>query len=91
MLSQKQQSIHGNFPVLAQKAAHQIKDAKVIIIPGVGRIPHIQTTAIFNKNVVDFFEMASRLGSYRFLNKRLMFSTLGTHFSWSIKKAYLRH
>ena len=54
LLSKKQQAIHGNFPVLAQKAGHQMKYAKVIIIPGVGHIPHIQTTVIFNKEVVDF-------------------------------------
>ena len=44
------------FPVLASKAANKMKNAKLLVIPGVGHIPHIQTTAIFNNEVVGFLK-----------------------------------
>lgn len=56
LLDKNQQVLHGNFPVLAQKAAEKMKNAKVIILPAVGHIPHIQTPEIFNKDVVDFLK-----------------------------------
>jgi pimeloyl-ACP methyl ester carboxylesterase len=54
LLSSAQKISHGNFPALAKNAASQIKNAKVIVLKGVGHIPHIQTTTIFNKHVIDF-------------------------------------
>jgi len=56
LLNKEQQKLHGNFPVLATKSASTIKNARVIVIPGVGHIPHIQTTAIFNDDVISFLK-----------------------------------
>jgi pimeloyl-ACP methyl ester carboxylesterase len=54
LLTKAQQAAHGNFPELAARAAASMKKGKVIVIPGVGHIPHIQTPEIFNKDVIDF-------------------------------------
>jgi pimeloyl-ACP methyl ester carboxylesterase len=56
LLNKDQQQVHGNFPELASKAVNKIKNAKLIIVPGTGHIPHIQTTATFNKDVVEFLK-----------------------------------
>ena len=54
MLAAKKQKLYGNYPVLATKAGKKIKNSKVVILPGVGHIPHIQTPDLFKKNVLDF-------------------------------------
>jgi len=54
MLPQKKQKLYGNFPVLAVKAGKRIKNSKVVILPGVGHIPHIQDIEVFKKKVLEF-------------------------------------
>jgi Predicted hydrolases or acyltransferases (alpha/beta hydrolase superfamily) len=54
MLTAKKQKLYGNFPALATKAAKKIKNSKVIILHGVGHIPHIQSIDLFQKNVLVF-------------------------------------
>jgi len=54
LISKEQQELHGNFPVLAAMAAGTMKNARVIILPMVGHIPHIQTTTIFNSSAITF-------------------------------------
>ncbi|MDQ2864354.1 MAG: alpha/beta hydrolase, partial [Bacteroidota bacterium] len=54
LLGKEQQTQHGNFPVLAKKAAAQMKDARVIVVPGVGHIPHIQNKSVFNSDIIKF-------------------------------------
>jgi pimeloyl-ACP methyl ester carboxylesterase len=47
---------HGNYPELAQQAKQQIADCRLIIIPGVGHIPHIQEPEKFKEAVMNFLE-----------------------------------
>ncbi|MEJ7674136.1 MAG: alpha/beta hydrolase [Chitinophagaceae bacterium] len=54
MLPAKKQKLHGNYPVLAAKAGKKIRNAKVVVLPGVGHIPHIQSLELFRKNVIRF-------------------------------------
>ncbi|MGI8580773.1 MAG: alpha/beta fold hydrolase [Chitinophagaceae bacterium] len=54
MLPAKKQKLHGNYPVLAAKAGKNIKNAKVVVLPGVGHIPHVQSLELFRKNVIRF-------------------------------------
>ena len=56
MIPVKKQKLHGNYPVLATRAAKKIKNAKVVILPGVGHIPHIQRIDLFQKNVLEFLK-----------------------------------
>ncbi len=56
MLSPKKQKLYGNYPLLANKAAKKIKKSQVIILPGVGHIPHLQTIDVFRKNVLTFLK-----------------------------------
>lgn len=56
LLNKEQQKLHGNFPILASNTSHKIKSARLIVVPMVGHIPHIQTTAIFNRDVVEFLK-----------------------------------
>ena len=54
MLPAKKQKLYGNYPVIAAKAGKKIKNSKVVILTGVGHIPHIQTPELFRKNVLNF-------------------------------------
>ena len=54
LLSKQKQKLYGNYPTLATKAAKKIKNSKLVILPGVGHIPHIQTLSIFKKHVLEF-------------------------------------
>ena len=54
MLPAKKQKLYGNYPALALKAGKKIKNSKVVILPGVGHIPHIQSIDLFRKNVLSF-------------------------------------
>lgn len=54
MLPLKKQKLYGNYPVLAARAGKKIKNSKVVILPGVGHIPHIQSIELFRKNVTSF-------------------------------------
>lgn len=56
MLNKSQQALHGNFPLLARKASAKVKNSQVIVLPGVGHIPHIQTTHAFNSAVFSFLK-----------------------------------
>lgn len=56
LLSKEQLKVHGNFASLAKKTRAQIKNCKVIILAGVGHIPHIQTSELFNMAVYSFFQ-----------------------------------
>ena len=54
MLPAKKQKLYGNYPVLAINAGKKIKRSKVVILPGIGHIPHIQAAGLFNKNILNF-------------------------------------
>lgn len=56
MLPAKKIKLHGNYPILAARAAKKIKNVKVVVLPGVGHIPHIQKPDIFRKNVLGFLK-----------------------------------
>jgi pimeloyl-ACP methyl ester carboxylesterase len=56
LINKKKQSLHGNIPALARKAAATMKNGRIVIIPGVGHIPHIQTPDIFNADVLNFLK-----------------------------------
>ena len=56
MLSPKKQQLHGNFPLLAKNAGKKINKSQVVILPGVGHIPHIQSLDMFRKNVLAFLK-----------------------------------
>jgi pimeloyl-ACP methyl ester carboxylesterase len=56
LLNKDQQKLHGNFPKLASKAIKKMNNAKLIVIPLVGHIPHVQTTDIFNTYVIKFLD-----------------------------------
>jgi pimeloyl-ACP methyl ester carboxylesterase len=43
-----------NFPALAKHIAETVPGAKLVLIPNVGHVPHIQVPDIFNKTLLDF-------------------------------------
>jgi len=45
-----------NFPALAKHIAGTIPGAKLVILPGVGHVPHVQVPDIFNKELLAFLE-----------------------------------
>jgi pimeloyl-ACP methyl ester carboxylesterase len=56
MLPTNKQKLHGNYPLLATRAAKKIKNAKLVILAGVGHIPHLQAIDLFRKNVLSFLQ-----------------------------------
>jgi pimeloyl-ACP methyl ester carboxylesterase len=54
MLPAKKQKLYGNYPVLATKTGKKIKNSKVVILPAIGHIPHVQSIDLFQKNVLGF-------------------------------------
>ena len=57
MLSKQKQNLYGNYPVLAAKAAKKIKNSKLIILPGIGHIPHVQNVNLFKKHLLNFLSL----------------------------------
>lgn len=57
MLSAKKQKLYGNYPALAKNAGKKIKNSKVVILPGTGHIPHIQSIDQFKTNVLNFLAL----------------------------------
>jgi pimeloyl-ACP methyl ester carboxylesterase len=53
-LSTTQKKIYGNYPVLGKLTKRRIPNARLIELKGVGHIPHIQVTGVFNKHVLGF-------------------------------------
>jgi pimeloyl-ACP methyl ester carboxylesterase len=47
---------HGNYPALAQQAKQQISNCTLILIPGVGHIPHIQQPEKFKEVIMNFLK-----------------------------------
>lgn len=45
---------HGNYPQLGKWLQQQIKNAKLVELPGVGHIPHIQSLASFKNAVLPY-------------------------------------
>jgi pimeloyl-ACP methyl ester carboxylesterase len=43
-----------NFPALAKHIADTIPGARLVIIPGVGHVPHVQVPDIFNRELLAF-------------------------------------
>jgi pimeloyl-ACP methyl ester carboxylesterase len=56
LLNKQQQNLHGNFAALAKAAGEKIKDSKVVILPGIGHIPHIQNINLFKSTVLQFLK-----------------------------------
>jgi pimeloyl-ACP methyl ester carboxylesterase len=46
----------GNYPVLGKKASEKIKSCKLVLLPGIGHIPHVEAFDSFIKEVLDFLK-----------------------------------
>ena len=44
----------GNYPVLAQQACSEAGNCRVMIMPGLGHVPHLEGSDSFNAKVLDF-------------------------------------
>lgn len=55
-LSKEEAAKHGNYPELGKWLQKEIKNAKLIELPGVGHIPHIQATTKFNTELINFLD-----------------------------------
>ncbi|MEJ0103630.1 MAG: alpha/beta hydrolase [Bacteroidota bacterium] len=53
-LADSVKSQHGNYPELGRKAKERIQNARLIELPGMGHIPHIQDTALFEQAISSF-------------------------------------
>lgn len=53
-LSDQQKKKYGNYPVLGKLVKQQIPNSRLIELPGIGHIPHIQDQKAFEKALVSF-------------------------------------
>lgn len=56
LLSKQVAEQHGQYPQLGEALQHEISGSKLVRLPGVGHIPHIQATNYFMKNVLEFLK-----------------------------------
>jgi pimeloyl-ACP methyl ester carboxylesterase len=55
-LTEAQKKIYGQYPVLGRKTQKAIRNAKLVELPGVGHIPHIQDTDLFKMHLLAFLK-----------------------------------
>jgi pimeloyl-ACP methyl ester carboxylesterase len=53
-LTEQQKKVYGNYPELGRKTQGRIKNSRLVEIPGVGHIPHIQVLPIYKQNVLEY-------------------------------------
>jgi pimeloyl-ACP methyl ester carboxylesterase len=53
-LNDQQKKAYGNYPELGKKINKRIPGSKLVLLPGVGHIPHIQEPAIFKQTLLGF-------------------------------------
>ena len=56
MLTPALQLKHGNYPLMAKKACTHIKNCNLVVLPGIGHIPHIQNPALMSSRVLGFLK-----------------------------------
>jgi pimeloyl-ACP methyl ester carboxylesterase len=56
LLTEAQKKIYGQYPALGRKTKSMIKNSKLIELPGIGHIPHIQDTALFFRHLLPFIK-----------------------------------
>jgi pimeloyl-ACP methyl ester carboxylesterase len=44
----------GNYPVMAQQACAEARDCRVMVLPGLGHVPHLEAPDSFNAKLLDF-------------------------------------
>lgn len=54
LLSKQEAARHGNYPQLGKWLQKQIKNSKLVELPGVGHIPHVQEPKRFNEALLSF-------------------------------------
>jgi pimeloyl-ACP methyl ester carboxylesterase len=55
-LSEEQKNLYGQYPSLGKQTKEKIKNARLVELPGVGHIPHIQVRDLFLKELLKFIE-----------------------------------
>jgi len=53
-LTEEQKKVYGNYPVLGRRTQQRIKNSKLVEIPGVGHIPHIQVLPVYKQHLLSF-------------------------------------
>jgi pimeloyl-ACP methyl ester carboxylesterase len=44
----------GNYPVMAQQACAEARDCRLMVLPGLGHVPHLEAPDSFNPKLLDF-------------------------------------
>jgi len=55
-LSEEQKKVYGNYPPLGRRTQQHIKNSKLVALPGVGHIPHIQVLPLYKQHLLAFLK-----------------------------------
>ena len=55
-LNDEQKKRYGNYPQLGKKIQARIKGSRLVELPGVGHIPHIQTPDVYKQHLMNFLK-----------------------------------
>jgi pimeloyl-ACP methyl ester carboxylesterase len=55
-LNEQQKKVYGSYPLLGRQTNAHIENSKLVELPGVGHIPHIQSFPSFKQNVMSFLQ-----------------------------------
>jgi pimeloyl-ACP methyl ester carboxylesterase len=56
VLGEEQKKLYGQYPELAKKTQALIRKCKLVILPGIGHIPHVQNINTFMKEMMAFLQ-----------------------------------
>ena len=56
LLSEQQKKQYGNYPALGRQTKALIKKSKLVELPGVGHIPHIQSLSLYITHLLSFLQ-----------------------------------
>jgi pimeloyl-ACP methyl ester carboxylesterase len=55
-LTEAQKKVYGNYPLLGRKTQQKIKNSKLVELPGVGHIPHIQALPLYRQHLLAYLK-----------------------------------
>jgi len=55
-LTEAQKKVYGNYPELGKRTQQHIKNSKLVELPGIGHIPHVQALNLYKQHLLTFLK-----------------------------------